>query len=150
MQLHRASHDIERQSADLVIIGNGSAHFIAGFRDRAGYLGTIYTDPSRRTYRALDLRHGVRTSFNLKSTRRAVTALASGFRQVGTQGDPWQQGGVFVVDTAGEIVYRYRSDSAGDHPDVREIVVAAGRAAAQSKGQQSKGQQGKGDRAVTT
>ena len=123
--MHRASDDIADAGADLVLIGNGGPHFLAGFRDRTGYQGALYTDPSRRTFRALDLRHGVRSSMNLRSARRAVSALADGFRQGRTQGDPWQQGGVFVVDTAGEVVFSYRSEYAGDHPDVADILAAA-------------------------
>ena len=129
MQLHRARHEIEEAGARLVVIGNGAPNFVAGFRERTGFAGTIYTDPERNTYRALKLKRGVRTSVNRKTVARAVKAFRAGNRQVGTQGDPWQQGGVFVVAAGGALVYEQRSEYAGDHPPVEEIIEAA-RAAA--------------------
>ncbi|MEM9491694.1 MAG: peroxiredoxin-like family protein, partial [Myxococcota bacterium] len=113
MQLHRAKRDIEQTGARLIVIGNGQASFIAGFRERTEYDGLLYTDPSRRAYKALGLRRGLKT-LKLRSAARAVGAFRKGFRQVGVQGDAMQQGGVFVVDTEGRSVFQYRSSYAGD------------------------------------
>jgi hypothetical protein len=41
---------------------------------------------------------------------------------VEVQGDPWQQGGVFVIDATGRIRYSYVSRYAGDHPDPVPVV----------------------------
>ena len=124
MQLHRARHEIEAAGAQLVVVGNGTPSFIAGFRERTGFDGTVYTDPERNAHRALHLKRGVRASFNLKTLSRAVQAYRQGNRQGRTQGDPWQQGGVFVVATGGALVYEQRSEYAGDHPPVEEIIEA--------------------------
>lgn len=131
MQLHRARAQIEEAGADLIVIGNGTPNFIAGFRERTGFDGTVYTDPERNAYRALRLRRSVRSSVNLRTLSRAVSAYRKGNRQTRTQGDPWQLGGVFVVATSGALVYEQRSEYAGDHPLVEEIIEAA-RAAARA------------------
>ncbi len=126
--MHRERDRIEAAGADLILIGNGTPNFIEGFRERSGYQGPIYTDPERVAYRALDLRRGG-MSGALKTAARAVKAYRAGFRQIKTQGDGRQLGGVFVVTPAGEMVYQYRSDYAGDHPPIDDIVAAAERAA---------------------
>ena len=46
VQLHRERESIRRAGAELVVIGNGAPHFIAGFREITGYDGPLYTDPS--------------------------------------------------------------------------------------------------------
>ena len=126
MQLHRERSRIEDAGANLVIIGNGAPTFIAGFRERSGYEGPIYTDPELVAYRALDLRRGARYAIGLKTMASAVSAYRGGFRQARTQGDAWQLGGVFVVSPAGALVFEYRSSHAGDHPPIDDIVAAVG------------------------
>ena len=37
-------------------------------------------------------------------------AYRDGYRQTRTRGDAWQQGGVFVIETGGEMVYAYPSE----------------------------------------
>ena len=53
-----------------------------------------------------------------------VRALKKGFRQKRLQGDPWQLGGVFVIDPSGKILYKQISREAGDHPEAGEILAA--------------------------
>lgn len=123
--MHHAQPELEAVGVDLVVIGNGGPSFIEGFREKSGYDGPLYTDPSRRTYRALGFRRGVSLAFNLQSARLALEAFREGHRQGITRGDNWQQGGVLVVDTAGEVAYAYVAERAGDHPATAEILAAA-------------------------
>jgi hypothetical protein len=124
MQLYRSEDKIREAGAKLVVVGNGSPSFIEGFREKTGYSGELYTDPRRGAYRALNLRRSVRSSINLTSLGRAFEALRGGYRQTATQGDPWQQGGVFVILPSSEIVYAYASKTAGDHPPASLIMSA--------------------------
>ena len=124
MQLHRSRGAIEAAGARLVIIGNGSPSFIAGFREKSGFTGPIYTDPTLDLHRALHLRRDLRSSVNLNTLRSALRAYRGGFRQKSIEGDAFQQGGVFVVDEAGELLYEYRSRFAGDHPRVEDMLWA--------------------------
>lgn len=109
---------------ELIVIGNGAPNFIEGFRERSGFTGPIYTDPELRSYEALELRRDLRATLSLRVVKRAVSAYRKGNRQVSTQGDALQQGGVFVINTEGELLYTYRSEFAGDHPDVADILRA--------------------------
>lgn len=124
--MHREiAGELERSGAEMSVIGNGQPSFIDGFRDKAGYRGPLYTDPGRRTYRALGFRRGVRAAaLNLGTVRAAVGAYREGFRQTRTAGDPWQLGGVLVVRPGGEIAYEYASEFAGDHPEASAIAAA--------------------------
>lgn len=133
MQLHRANQRFEAAGARLIVIGNGLPHFIAGFRERTGFDGEVYTDPGRRAYGALHLHRDLGSTFNLRTIRSAWRAFSAGNRQTRVQGDPWQQGGVFVVASDGEIVYGYASQHAGDHPPVEDLLVAAEDAASRAQ-----------------
>ncbi|MCG8422707.1 MAG: AhpC/TSA family protein [Proteobacteria bacterium] len=106
-------------------MGNGEPYFIAGFREKTGFGGEIYTDPELHTYRALHLHRSMGSSFSVRTLRNAWRAFADGNRQSTIQGDPWQQGGVFVIVPGGEIVYSYASQYTGDHPPIDELVTAA-------------------------
>jgi hypothetical protein len=129
MQLHRESKRLESVGARLVVVGNGKPWFIAGFRDKSGYGGEVYTDPTLRSYQALRLRRGVGSSLSTRSFGKAIEAYRQGFRQTRTRGDAWQQGGVFVISAEGELVFSYASEHAGDHPPVSAIVQALATAA---------------------
>lgn len=128
--MHRElAADLERSGAALSVIGNGRPSFMSGFRDKSDYDGPLYTDPGRRTYRALGFRRGLgATLLNIDTPRAAVDAYRQGFRQTRTAGDPWQLGGVLVVEAGGEIVYEYASRFAGDHPEAAAITTVLSRA----------------------
>ena len=119
-----ASEAIERAGADLVVIGNGAPNFIAGFRDKSGYAGELYTNPDLSAYRELGLARGIARALDPRAALRAVAALRTGFRQSGVHGDAWQLGGVFVIRRGGAIAYAYRSRFAGDHPPVAAVLTA--------------------------
>jgi peroxiredoxin len=112
----------------LVVIGNGAPHFAQAFLDEFKVTLPLYTDPSLKVYDAMALRRGWRTAFSRKTLSASVDALKRGFRQGRTQGDATQQGGVFVLRKGGEIVYRYVSEAAGDHPPLDEVLAAAAKA----------------------
>lgn len=127
MQLHPEKPRLDATGARLVVIGNGSPGFIAGFRERTKYDGEIYTDPERRSYTALSFKRGARASVHPGTAFAVVRALAEGFRQTGVEGDGTQVGGVVIVAPSGEIVYRYASTHAGDHPAIDTLVDALSR-----------------------
>jgi len=125
MKLEEQRQTFADIGVDLVVIGNGAPTFIEGFRERARYSGVLYTDPQRAAYQALSLRRDLKSSLNVRTIGRALSAFVSGARQVSVQGDAWQQGGIVIVLPSGEIVYRYASEYAGDHPPVGDLLAAA-------------------------
>lgn len=116
--------EIRELGAELVIIGNGAAHFAEAFREDFDLDCPILVDPELRAYRAAGLRRGRVELLSPRVPRNAVRALRSGSRQTGVQGDPWQLGGVFVIRPGGDLTYRYVSSEAGDHPPVEDILSA--------------------------
>lgn len=126
MQLHRRIDRIHAAGYELVVIGNGSPSFMAGFRETTGYTGPLYTDPSLELYKAAGLKRGV---FKVVSPRAAIAALGAlrgGHRQGRTQGDALQQGGTMVIDRAGRVLWSHVDDFAGDNADPEEVLRALG------------------------
>lgn len=118
-----AIHD---QGAQLVFISTGEARYARAFREDYDVTVPIWVDPERTSYKALEFTRSKRATFNLDAVRNGRRAFAAGHRQSATRGDPWQQGGVLIVETDGTVRYRYASASAGDHPDVDAVMAALG------------------------
>lgn len=111
-------------NARVVVIGNGSVMFLNAFQEHVGSGVSLFTDPSKQTYEALSLVHGFGGAAGLSMMRSGLRAWKNGFRQGRTQGDPLQQGGVFVVRKGGGAVFEQRSKTAGDHPEVDDVLAA--------------------------
>ena len=124
VQLHRAKERIERAGARLVAVGSGRPAFVAGFREATGFDGEILCDPGLRSYRAAGLKRGLARTLGPRAWRAGRRALGGGFRQGATRGDPWQQGGVFVVATGGHVAYAHVSEHAGDNAPVEHVLAA--------------------------
>lgn len=112
------------QDANLLFVGTGPTNLAAAFQAYNCPDTEVAVDPQRETFRAFELRRGLWASLGLPALRRLFTALREGHRAQGVQGDPWQQGGTFVVDTAGRIAFRHQSRHAGDHTDPDEVIAA--------------------------
>ena len=120
--------DIEEQvhalGAEVVIIGSGQAWQAAAFRDERRVPYPMFVDPTLRAYRAAELKRGMTTVFNPRAAKHALRAFRLGHRQGATQGDPMQQGGVFVITPTGEVAWAQISTEAGDHADPAAILAA--------------------------
>jgi len=80
----------------------------------------VFTDPGRSCYKMAGLKRNF--GLGLATIGRGRRAVAAGHRQGRTQGDPWQQGGVIIVDTDGRLVWRHIDRAAGDHCSVEEVL----------------------------
>lgn len=116
--------EIRGLGAELVAVGNGNAPQTRAFRDELGIDFPLLTDPSLRSYRAAGLRRSLAATLHPGLVMNSVRAFKKGFRQKWVQGDPWQQGGVFVLAAGGEVVFEQRSTTAGDHADPAAILAA--------------------------
>ena len=116
--------------ANLAIVGNGTLAHAQDFAKTHGKGLRSLVDSRKLTYKALGFRHGVRHTLGPASLARGVDAMSRGFRQVNTQGDPFQQGGTLVVARGGAPVLFERARFAGDHASLEEILAAVTMAAA--------------------
>ena len=89
--------DIRARGAELVIVGNGSPHFAATFRDDYALDCPLLVDPELRAYRVAGLRRGRVEMLSPRLPGHAIRAFRGGARQGAVQGDPWQLGGTFVI-----------------------------------------------------
>jgi peroxiredoxin len=110
--------------AELIVVGNGRPEHARDFKEQHGLTFPLLVDPDLEAYAAAGLRRDLRSTFNLRTVGNAVRALRGGHRQTSVQGDPWQQGGAFVITPDGRVVYEQISRAAGDHPDPAEIIAA--------------------------
>ena len=122
MQLHREIERIHAAGAELVVVGSGAPHFVAGFRETTDFDGPIYCDPTLAVYEAAGLKRGRLRTLGPRSALASLRAAKEGFKQGRVQGDAYQQGGVLVIVPPGEAVYRHVSEYAGDNAPVADVV----------------------------
>ena len=117
-----AKDTIEGFGFRLVIVGNGTPDHLRDFKQRYPEATAIFTDPSRASYRALELRHGVGSLMSLGMISNGMRAVRAGHTQGATAGDPLQQGGVAVFDTNGTQQFIHRDTTAGDSLPAEDLV----------------------------
>lgn len=123
-QLRAINPQVQEQGAELVVIGNGKPDQAAAFAQERQIDFTLLTDPGRRSYQAAGLRRDFGSTFGLKTVRNASKAMKQGFRQGSVQGDPWQQGGAFVITPQDEVLFSYISSAGGDHPEPQDLLAS--------------------------
>ncbi len=138
----------------LVLVGLGTPKHAERFRARTGYTGELYVDPSSDGHVKTALQSTQAVAYHYMGLQRGVTMVANphtakiGARLVeeGTMdwsdlvegadqdaegkviewaGDPFQVGGTFVLGAGNTCDYVYRSQYAGDHPPMTELLAAA-------------------------
>lgn len=114
--------EIHKAGAELVIVGNGSAEFAASFQKRFNLTTPLYVDPSLAVYNAAGLKRTKAGTLGPKNWLPALKALFTGNTQGRVQGDPYQQGGVFIVFPGDKLAYSYISKRPSDRPPVKKIV----------------------------
>jgi hypothetical protein len=132
--LRDALSDIRRRGAELVIIGNGRPEHAVDFRDSEHVKCPLLVDPELRAYAAAGLRRGLLSSISPRVLVRGFRAMAEGQRQGATQGDPWQQGGVFIIRPGNVVDFAYVSQEAGDHPSPDTIIAALDKSTRKQRG----------------
>lgn len=113
----------EKNGVRLVIIGNGEPGHIPPYRRATGFDGPIYTDPDKKTYKALNFTRGMGSMLGWKSVKSLMGAVFSGHLSASIQGDSLQQGGVLIAGPGDHIHYLYRDSEAGDHPSVEAVLA---------------------------
>ena len=128
-QLRDANSHLVERGVEVVVVGNGKPHHAKMFAEDESVPFTLWVDPEMNAYRAAGLQRGVTKVFTRKGLGHSMRAFKGGFRQKKTQGDPWQNGGVFVITPQGESLMEQVSQEAGDHAQISDILQAIDRGA---------------------
>ncbi len=105
-------------------VGTGLPAMAASFAAEWAGPHPVLSDPTRAVFAAAGMRRSLFATLHWRLFANAWRAFRSGFRQGKVQGDPWQQGGVLVVDGRGTVVHRQVDRAGGDPLDLDAILVA--------------------------
>ncbi len=109
----------------LVAIGSGSTGGAGHFVKKLHFTGEMYVNQDLRAYKAFGLKRGLLKTLGPSSLIQGIRAMKNGFRQGRTDGDLWQQGGVFVMGPGNKVIFEHRNRFAGDHADLEALLAAA-------------------------
>jgi hypothetical protein len=123
-QLRGVVDDIRERGGELYVVGSGSPEQAGVFAKEQELSFDLYVDPSLEAYRAAGLRRDAGATLHPRIFKNALRTFGSGFRQGRTQGDPWQQGGAFVIAPGGRLLFSQVSQVAGDHADPDGLIRA--------------------------
>jgi peroxiredoxin len=112
----------QEKNADLVVIGSGDPRHFPEFREKTGYDGLLFSDPSLKTFSMLNFSNGLMGFMSIGSVVKAASALKQGHRQGSIQGSTLQLGGAVIIDSSGAMRYYFAGSKAGDHPSVADLV----------------------------
>lgn len=123
-QLRAAKPEIEATGARLFFVGNGDVAFARDFKASFVPDCVVLTDPSTTSYGLLGTKRGIRTTLSPSTWVAALRAMKSGFRQSKTRGEARLLGGAAIIDSKGQVRWRYLSRFAGDHPSTAAVLDA--------------------------
>ena len=116
---------LDSAGVDLVAVGSGSHAGARRFLVKLPFTGEMYVNRNLSAYRAFGLDRGLWKTLGPASLFRGIRAMSDGFRQGRTDGDLWQQGGVFVLGQGEMLLFQHRNAFAGDHADLDAVLAAA-------------------------
>jgi peroxiredoxin len=124
-QLRRNKKSIEKAGAQVVLVGMGTPSESAKFAAKFNVPFPIVADPEKKLYRKFELKQMSTLGFFSPSVAlKGVAAIVGGDGIGMPQGDVRQLPGVFIINTAGQIVFSHFSGNPADHPDAKTILAA--------------------------
>ncbi len=114
--------EIHKLGAELVIVGNGRVEFATAFQKKLKLETPLYVDPSLASYNAAGLKRGKLATIGPRNFLPALKALFTGNFQGRVQGDPYQQGGAFIILPGDKLAYSYISKRSSDRPPIKKIL----------------------------
>nr|WP_234979162.1 peroxiredoxin-like family protein [Desulfococcus multivorans] len=115
---------LDQLTIGLVAIGSGSPDSARRFVQEFQFDGDMVVDPTLEAYRAFKLKRGLLETLGPTALLKGLGAMKKGFRQGSTDGDLWQQGGLFVIGPGEEITFAHRDRFAGDHADLDQVIAS--------------------------
>ena len=123
--MRRNKKNIEKAGAQVVLVGMGTPSESAEFAAKFNVPFPIVADPEKKLYRKFELKQMSTLGFFSPSVAlKGVAAIVGGNGIGRPQGDVRQLPGVFIINTAGQIVFSHFSGNPADHPDLKTILAA--------------------------
>ena len=123
--MRREKHRFVEAGAQVVLVGMGTPAETNAFAAKYDLPYPIVSDPAKLMYRAFDLKRMAPWGFLAPEVvLKGVSAMARGHHMGLPQGDVRQLPGVFVISTAGKIVFSHYATDPADHPAVAVILEA--------------------------
>jgi alkyl hydroperoxide reductase subunit AhpC len=124
-QLRRNKKSFEKAGAQVVLVGMGTPSQSAEFAAKFNIPFSIVADPDKKLYRKFGLKQMSALGFLSPSLAlKGVAAIAGGHGLGMPQGNVRQLSGVFIINTAGHIVFSHFASNPADHPDAKTIIAA--------------------------
>lgn len=121
--MRRERHRFAESDVQVVLVGMGTPAESNAFAAKYDVPFAIVSDPGKMMYRTFDLKRMAPWGFLAPEVvLKGVSAIARGHHMGLPQGDVRQLPGVFVINTAGEIVFSHYAADAADHPAVAVIL----------------------------
>ena len=123
--MRRNKKSIEKAGAQVVLVGMGTPSESAEFAAKFNVPFPLVADPEKKLYRKFKLKQMSTLGFFSPSVAlKGVAAIVGGHGIGMPQGDIRQLAGVFIINTAGQIVFSHFSSNPADHPDAETIIAA--------------------------
>ena len=124
-QLRRNKNNFAKAGAQVVLVGMGTPSESVEFAAKFKVPFPIVADPQKKLYRKFELKQMSTLGFFSPSVAlKGVAAIVGGHGIGMPQGDVRQLPGVFIINTAGQIVFSHFSGNPADHPDAKTILAA--------------------------
>ena len=123
--------ELGKTDSPLVFVGRGTPSDAIKLQEEVGYIRPMICDVQGRLFEEAGCaRASLSQMGGLATVRSGFRAFGKGNRMNRPKSDPRQLGGTIVIQPNGEIMWRYMSQFAGDHPTLGQIQTAIEKAKA--------------------
>ena len=123
--MRRNKNSFAKAGAQVVLVGMGTPSESVEFAAKFNVPFPIVADPEKKLYRKFKLKQMSTLGFFSPSLAlKGIAALVGGHGIGIPQSDVRQLPGVFIIDTAGQIVFSHFSNDPADRPDSKTILAA--------------------------
>ena len=123
--MRRNKNSFAKAGAQVVLVGMGTPSESEEFASKFNIPFPIVADPQKKLYRKFELKQMSTLGFFSPSVAlKGVAAIVGGHGIGMPQGGVRQFPGVFIINTAGQIVFSHFSGNPADHPGAKTILAA--------------------------
>jgi hypothetical protein len=124
-QINKKLTAFEELGLNVIVVGSGNAAQAKVFKKETHYKGNIWLDPSGGLYKAFECKRGKEFCLGPNTYHQVKRAIAAGLKYPSPpiQGDPFQNGGLFVVSQKHGVIFKHIETYAGHLPNMDELFA---------------------------